>query len=383
MKKLCMAALTLCLLAACGGAEKQEAASQKTLSGLEQAKFVSEVDGKPTALYVLTNQQGAEACVTNWGGRLVSVMVPDKNGKLTDVVLGYDNIDQYVANPDNNYGGLIGRYGNRIANAKFTLDGAEYNLPQNNNGHCVHGGPKGYHAVVWDAKQLDNQTLELTYLSPDSEAGFPGNLSVKVTYKLTDDNAVDIRYEATTDKATVVNLTNHSYFNLSGVPGSQIVDHQIMIDADTFTAVDETLIPTGVLEPVEGTPMDLRQLVTIGNDIDNPYQQLVYGGGYDHNWVLNNGGDITKVAAKVVSPTSGIVMEVYTNEPGIQFYAGNMMAKEGDKGKLGVVYPVRGALCLETQHYPDSPNQPSFPSVVVRPGETYKSECIYKFSVQQ
>lgn len=383
MKKFCMAALTLCLLAACGGTEKQEAAPQKTLSGLEQAKFVSEVDGKPTALYVLTNQQGAEACVTNWGGRLVSVMVPDKNGKLTDVVLGYDNIDQYVANPDNNYGGLIGRYGNRIANAKFTLDGAEYNLPQNNNGHCLHGGPKGYHAVVWDAKQLDNQTLELTYLSPDGEAGFPGNLSVKVTYKLTDDNAVDIRYEATTDKATVVNLTNHSYFNLSGVPGSQIVDHQIMIDADTFTAVDETLIPTGVLEPVEGTPMDLRQLVTIGNDIDNPYQQLVYGGGYDHNWVLNNGGDITKVVAKVVSPTSGIVMEVYTNEPGIQFYAGNMMAKEGDKGKLGVVYPVRGALCLETQHYPDSPNQPSFPSVVVRPGETYQSECIYKFSVQQ
>ena len=378
-----MAALTLCLLVACGGAEKKEAAPQKTLSGLEQAKFVSEVDGKPTALYVLTNQQGAEACVTNWGGRLVSVMVPDKNGKLTDVVLGYDNIDQYVANPDNNYGGLIGRYGNRIANAKFTLDGAEYNLPQNNNGHCLHGGPKGYHAVVWDAKQLDNQTLELTYLSPDGEAGFPGNLSVKVTYKLTDDNAVDIRYEATTDKATVVNLTNHSYFNLSGVPGSQIVDHQIMIDADTFTAVDETLIPTGVLESVEGTPMDLRQLVTIGNAIDNPYQQLVYGGGYDHNWVLNNGGDITKVAAKVVSPTSGIVMEVYTNEPGIQFYAGNMMAKEGDKGKLGVVYPVRGALCLETQHYPDSPNQPNFPSVVVRPGETYKSECIYKFSVQQ
>ena len=383
MKKFCMAALTLCLLAACGGAETKEAAPQKTLSGLEQAKFVSEVDGKPTALYVLTNQQGAEACVTNWGGRLVSVMVPDKNGKLTDVVLGYDNIDQYVANPDNNYGGLIGRYGNRIANAKFTLDGAEYNLPQNNNGHCLHGGPKGYHAVVWDAKQIDNQTLELTYLSPDGEAGFPGNLSVKVTYQLTNDNAVDIRYEATTDKATVVNLTNHSYFNLSGVPGSQIVDHQIMIDADTFTAVDETLIPTGVFEPVEGTPMDLRQLVTVGDDIDNPYQQLVYGGGYDHNWVLNNGGDITKVAAKVVSPTSGIVMEVYTNEPGIQFYAGNMMAKDGDKGKLGVVYPVRGALCLETQHYPDSPNQPNFPSVVVRPGETYKSECIYKFSVQQ
>ena len=236
---------------------------------------------------------------------------------------------------------------------------------------------------MWDAKQIDGQTIELTYLSPDGEAGFPGNLNAKVTYTLTDDNAVDIRYEATTDKATVVNLTNHSYFNLSGVPGSQILDHQIMIDADTYVPVDETMIPTGKLEKVEGTPMDLRQLVTVGDDIDNPFQQLAYGGGYDHNWVLNNGGDITKVAAKVVAPTSGIVMEVYTNEPGIQFYAGNSMAEAGDKGKLGVVYPRRGALCLETQHYPDSPNQPNFPSVVLRPGETYKSECIYKFSVAQ
>ena len=378
MKKFCMAALTLCLLAACGGTEKKEAAPQKTLSGLEQAKFVSEVDGKPTALYVLTNQKGAEACVTNWGGRLVSVMVPDKNGKLTDVVLGYDNIDQYVAYPDNNYGGLIGRYGNRIANAKFTLDGAEYNLPQNNNGHCLHGGPKGYHAVVWDAKQIDNQTVELTYLSPDGEAGFPGNLSVKVTYKLTDDNAVDIRYEATTDKPTVVNLTNHSYFNLSGVPGSQIVDHQIMIDADTFTAVDETLIPTGVFEPVEGTPMDLRQLVTIGKDIDNPYQQLAYGGGYDHNWVLNNGGDITKVAAKVVSPTSGIVMEVYTNEPGIQFYAGNCIKPIG--GKNGVTYGKRSGLALETQVFPNSVNQEGFPNAIYGPDKDYEAVTIYKFS---
>ena len=378
MKKLCMAVMALCLLFACG--EKKE---DVTLSGLKPADFVSTVDGKPTALYVLKNKNGAEACVTNWGGRLVSVMVPDKNGKMTDVVLGYDNIQQYVDFPDNNYGALIGRYGNRIAHAKFTLDSVEYQLPANNNGHCLHGGPKGYHAVVWDAKPIDGQTLELDYLSKDGEAGFPGNLNVKVIYKLTDDNAIDIKYEATTDKPTVVNLTNHSYFNLSGVPGSQIMDHEIMIDADTYVPVDSTLIPTGALDSVAGTPLDLRQPIAVGAHIDDNFPQLLYGGGYDHNWVLNAAGDINKVAARVVSPTSGIAMEVYTNEPGLQFYAGNSMAKAGDKAKLGVVYPWRGALCLETQHYPDSPNQPAFPSVVLRPGETYKSECVYKFSVEK
>lgn len=382
-----MAVMAVCVLISCGGkgsdntVTKAASAEETTLSGLVKSKFESEVDGKKTALYVLKNSNGAEACVTNWGGRLVSVMVPDKNGKMTDVVLGYDNIDQYVANPDMNYGGLIGRYGNRIANGKFKLDGNEYQLPQNNNGHCLHGGPKGYHAVVWDAKQIDDQTLELTYLSKDGEAGFPGNLNVKVVYILTDNNAIDIRYEATTDKPTVVNLTNHSYFNLSGVPGSQILDHQIMINADKYNPVDATLIPTGI-ESVEGTPMDLRKPVVVGDDIDNKFTQLTYGGGYDHNWVLNTAGNIAEVAARVVSPVSGIVMEVFTNEPGVQFYAGNAMTKDGDKGKHGVVYPHRGALCLETQHYPDSPNQSAFPSVVLRPGETYKSECIYKFSVE-
>ena len=379
MKKLCLAVMAMFVLLACSEKKEQEVA---TLSGLIASHFVSEVDGKLTALYVLKNNNGAEACVTNWGGRLVSVMVPDKNGKMTDVVLGYDNIQQYVDYPDNNYGGLIGRYGNRIANAKFTLDEVEYQLPQNNNGHCLHGGPFGYHTRVWDAKQIDGQTVELTYLSEDGEAGFPGNLNIKVTYTLTNDNAIDIQYEATTDKATILNLTNHSYFNLSGVPGSKILDHKIMIAADTYVPVDETLIPKGVLDSVENTPMDLRQLVTVGDHIDDDFQQLTYGGGYDHNWVLNTNGDIHQLAAKVVSPTSGIVMDVYTNEPGIQFYAGNSMAKEGDKGKLGVVYPHRGALCLETQHYPDSPNQPTFPSVVLRPGEKYTSECIYKFSVE-
>lgn len=376
--------MALCVMCACGGkgekAESQTKEEAKTLSGLKPSDFVSEVDGKPTALYVLKNSQGAEACVTNWGGRLVSVMVPDRDGKLTDVVLGYDNIQQYVQFPDNNYGALIGRYGNRIANGQFQLDGQSYQLPQNNNGHCLHGGPKGYHAVTWDARQLDGQSVELTYLSPDGEAGFPGNLKVKVIYRLTDDNAIDIQYEATTDKPTIVNLTNHSYFNLSGVAGSTITDHKIQINADTYVPVDETLIPTGKIETVEGTPMDLRQLVTVGDHIDDDFAQLRYGGGYDHNWVLNTKGDLNTPAAQVVSEKSGIVMEVFTNEPGLQFYAGNSMSEAGDKGKLGVVYPRRGALCLETQHYPDSPNQKSFPSVVLKPGETYQSRCIYKFS---
>lgn len=384
MRKWIYAAMALCVMCACGGkgekAESQASDEEKTLSGLRPSDFVAEVDGKPTALYVLRNSQGAEACVTNWGGRLVSVMVPDRDGKMTEVVLGYDNIQQYVQFPDNNYGALIGRYGNRIANGRFQLDGQSYQLPQNNNGHCLHGGPKGYHAVTWDARQLDGQAVELTYLSPDGEAGFPGNLKVKVVYRLTDDNAIDIQYEATTDKPTVVNLTNHSYFNLSGVAGSTITDHRIQINADSYVPVDSTLIPLGKIEPVEGTPMDLRQLVTVGDHIDDDFAQLRYGGGYDHNWVLNTKGDINTPAAKVISDKSGIVMEVFTDEPGLQFYAGNSMSEAGDKGKLGVVYPRRGALCLETQHYPDSPNQPSFPSVVLKPGETYRSHCIYKFS---
>ena len=355
--------------------------TEGNLSGLSRKDFQKDINDKKTDLFILKNTKGMEVAVTNYGCAILSIMVPDKNGKYANVILGHDSIDHVINSPEPFLSTTIGRYGNRIANGKFTLDGTEYQLPQNNNGHCLHGGPKGYHAVVWDAKQIDDQTLELTYLSKDGEAGFPGNLDIKVIYKLTDDNAVDIKYEATTDKPTVVNLTNHSYFNLSGVPGSQIMDHTIMIDADTYNPVDETLIPTGI-EPVEGTPMDLRKPVVVGADIDNPFTQLVYGGGYDHNWILNAAGDINKVAAKVVSPTSGIVMEVYTNEPGLQFYAGNSMTKAGDKGKLGVVYPHRGALCLETQHYPDSPNQPTFPSVVLRPGEKYTSECIYKFSVE-
>lgn len=374
MKRLCMAVMAMCLLLSCG--EKREEA---TLSGLMKSDFVSEVEGKPTALYVLKNKNGAEACITNYGGRLVSVMVPDKNGKMTDVVLGYDNIGQYVQS-DGNYGALIGRYGNRINQGKFTLDDIEYTLPQNNGAHCLHGGPQGYHARMWDAKQLNDQALELTYLSKDGEAGFPGNLDIKVTYTLTDDNAVGIKYEATTDKKTVVNLTNHSYFNLSGVPGSDVLDQLVMINADNYTPVDSTLIPVGI-SPVDGTPLDLRTPVAIDKQINDPFQQLQFGRGYDLNWVLNTNGDKNVLAAKAYSPTSGIALEVYTNEPGIQFYTGNFMDGK-DTGKHGVLYPHRGALCLETQHYPDSPNHPDFPSVVLNPGEKYLSECIYKFTVE-
>lgn len=368
--------MALSLLVACG--EQKE---QPTKSGLLKSDFVSEVEGKPTALYVLKNKKGVEACITNWGGRLVSVMVPDKEGKLTDVVLGYDHIQQYVENPDDNFGAVIGRYGNRIAKGRFTLDSVAYELPHNDNGNCLHGGPKGFHAVMWNAEQPDAQTLVLTRTSTDGEAGFPGNLQVKVTYRLTDDNAVDIQYEATTDKPTVVNLTNHSYFNLSGVPGSTILDHVVTLNADAYTPVDSLLIPTAEIATVEGTPLDFRKPARVGARIDEPFEQLQLGKGYDHNWVLNTKGDISQVAATVYSPVSGIGLEVYTNEPGIQFYTGNFLDGT-DKGKRGVTYPLRGALCLETQHYPDSPNQPTFPSTVLRPGETYTSRCIYKFVVK-
>jgi aldose 1-epimerase len=376
MKKLCMAALAVSLFLSCG--EKKEAG---TLSGLKKSDFITEVEGKPVALYVLKNTNGLEAAITNYGGRWVSMMVPDKDGKPTDVVLGYDKIADYLASPGN-FGALIGRYGNRIANARFTLDGVEYTLPANNNGHCLHGGPQGYHTRVWDARQVNDQTLELTYLSPDGEAGFPGNLQIKVTYTLTDDDAIDICYEATTDKPTIVNLTHHSYFNLSGVPGSQITDQLIQINADAYTPVDETLIPTGILEPVEGTPLDLRQLIPIGARIDEDFDQLQKGKGYDHNWVLNTQGDISALAAKAVSEQSGIVLEVYTNEPGVQLYTGNAMSGQ-DTGKQGVTYPHRGAFCLETQHYPNSPNQPDFPPTLLLPGQTYQSRCIYKFAVNR
>ena len=376
MKKLCVWAVAALLMAAC-----TPKAEKATDSGLLQSKFQTEVDGKKTDLFTLRNKNNMEVCITNFGGRIVSVMVPDKDGQKRDVVLGFDSIQDYISKPSD-FGATIGRYANRINQGQFTLDGVEYQLPRNNYGHCLHGGPQGFQYRVFDAALLNPQELQLTYRAEDGEEGFPGNITCKVLMKLTDDNAIDIQYEAETDKPTIVNMTNHSYFNLEGDAGNNS-GHLLMVDADYYTPVDSTFMTTGEIVPVEGTPMDLRTAVAVGAHIDDPFDQLVRGKGYDHNWVLNNNCDINVLAAKAVSAKSGIGLEVYTNEPGIQFYAGNAMTKDGDKGKLGVIYPHRGALCLETQHYPDSPNQPSFPSVVLRPGEKYFSECIYKFTVEK
>ena len=374
MKKLCVWAVAALLMAAC-----TPKAEKTTDSGLLQSNFQMEVDGKKTDLYTLRNKNNMEVCVTNFGGRIVSVMVPDKDGQMRDVVLGFDSIQDYVSKPSD-FGASIGRYANRINQGKFTLDGVEYQLPRNNYGHCLHGGPKGFQYQVYDAKQVGPQELELTYLSKDGEEGFPGNITCKVIMKLTDDNAIDIKYEAETDKPTIVNMTNHSYFNLDGDAGSN-ADHLLTIDADAYTPVDSTFMTSGEIVTVEGTPMDFRTPTPVGKRInDFDFVQLKNGNGYDHNWVLNAKGDITRKAATLESPKTGIVLDVYTDEPGIQVYAGNFL--DGSlTGKKGITYNQRASVCLETQKYPDTPNKPEWPSAVLRPGETYNSHCIFKFSV--
>ncbi len=365
----------------CTDGRKQNPEEATTLSGLKRSHFQSVVDGDSTDLFVLKNANGMEVAITNYGGRIVSVMTPDKNGVMRDVVLGFDSIGGYTA-VDNNLGATIGRYGNRIAHGKIRVDGVEYQLPQNNYGHCLHGGPEGFDKKVFKAAQPDSQSVVLTYLSKDGEAGFPGNLNVKVTMSLTNDNAIDIRYEADTDKETVVNLTNHSYFNLSGDPGNTILDHLLTVYADEYTPVDDTFMTTGKIDKVEGTPMDFRTPAPIGQRIeDTAFVQLKYGKGYDHNWVLNARGDISQVAATVYSPETGILLDVYTSEPGLQVYAGNFL--DGTMaGKKGIAYNRRTAVCLESQKYPDSPNKPDWPSPYLKPGEKYTSRCIYKFSVR-
>ncbi len=356
---------------------------QKTLtkSGLDPEKFVAEADGKPTALYTLTNANGAEACITNFGGRLVSLMVPGSDGELRDVVLGHDSIAEYI-NIDGNFGALIGRYGNRIANGRFYIDSTEVQLPRNNFGHCLHGGPKGFHNSVWDARQESDSTLVLTLFSPDGEAGFPGNVNVEVKYTLTHDNAIELDYTATTDKTTILNLTNHSYFNLSGDPSHDILGETLWIDADAYTPIDSTFMTSGEIAPVASTPFDFTTPKKIGLEIGADDTQLHNGMGYDHNMVLREGRDAAMPAAIVCDSVSGIVMEVFTTEPGIQFYTGNFL--DGTvTGKKGITYQPRAALCLETQHFPDSPNKPQWPSVTVKRGETYRSYCKYRFSTLQ
>ena len=352
-----------------------------TKSGLKPENFNTIVDGKNVNLYVLENPSGMEVCATNYGGRIVSIMVPDRNGNFQDVVLGHDSISDYI-NIDGNFGALIGRYGNRIAQGKFTLDSIEYQLPQNNYGHCLHGGPVGFHHKVWDAVQPNDSTLELRLQSPDGEAGFPGNLNVKVVYTLTHDNSLKLEYTATTDKPTVVNLTNHSYFNLSGNPAKDILDETVMFNADSFTPIDSTFMTSGEIRTVEGTPFDFRKGKTVGQDINAENKQLRNGLGYDHNMVLNTDGNLSMLAGKITDNDSGISMEIYTTEPGIQFYTGNFLDGKV-KGKKGIAYPRRSAICVETQHYPNSPNLSNYPSTVLRPGEIYSSSCIYKFTIEK
>ena len=323
-----------------------------------------------------------EVCITNFGGRIVSIMVPDKNGKMQDVVLGFDSIADYI-NVPSDFGASIGRYANRINQGRFVLDGDTIQLPPNNFGHCLHGGPKGWQYQVYEANLIDPTTLELTLISPDGDANFPGNVTAKVTYQLTDDNAIDIKYSATTDKKTIINMTNHSYFNLAGDPSKTSTDNIMYVNADYYTPVDSTFMTTGEIAPVKDTPMDFTTPKAVGKDINNyDFVQLKNGNGYDHNWVLNTKGDISQVAARLTSPETGITLEVYTNEPGIQVYTGNFL--DGTvSGKKGIVYNQRASVCLETQHYPDSPNKADWPSVVLEPGQTYNSECIFKFSTEK
>ena len=373
--------LPICMALLLSGCASTPSGENLTLSGLNPAHFEKMIDNtKPVKLYTLKNKNGMEVCITNFGARIVSIMTPDKNGKMTDVVLGFDNIDDYI-NVPSDFGATIGRYANRIGNGKITIDGKEIQLPQNNGSHCLHGGPTGWQYQVFKTNQLDAQTIKLTVESPDGDNNFPGNVVASVTYTLTEDNAIDIKYDATTDQKTVINMTNHSYFNLSGNPSVSGMDHTLYLAGDSITPIDSTFMTNGEMMAVAGTPFDFNTPKAISQDVTNfENEQIKFGKGFDHNWVLNTKGDIRQVAAKLTSPTTGITLEVYTDEPGIQLYTGNFL--DGTvKGKNGIVYPQRASICLETQHYPDSPNKAHWPSVILEPGKTYTSHCIFKFGV--
>jgi len=348
---------------------------------LDRKAFQDTVNGKKTDLFMIKNRNNMTAVFTNFGGRLVGLYMPDKNGKLTDVVVGFADRKGFETSTEPYFGATIGRFGNRIARGKFKLDGKQYTLAINNPPNTLHGGKKGFQYVVWDAKQTSERTLVFTYLSKDMEEGFPGNLQVKVTYSLTDNNELKMDYEAITDKKTVVNLTNHAFFNLNGEGSGSILNHIVMVNADTYTPVDSTLIPTGKIVSVAATPFDFRTPITIGARINEKNEQLMNGGGYDHNFVLNkNSAETMRHAATVVGDKSGIVMDIYTLEPGLQFYSGNFM-KSMNTFKSGAKDDFRTAFAMETQHFPDAPNQPQFPSTVLMPGKVYKTSSIYKFSV--
>ncbi len=350
---------------------------------IKQQHWGSIGSGEQIQLYTLRNSKGMEASITNYGGRLVTLKVPDRDGKLEDVVLGCDDLEGYLQN-NPYFGALVGRYANRIANGEFTLDGKLYKLARNNGENSLHGGLKGFDKVAWNARTVstnDGPSLELTYLSKDGEEGYPGNLNVTATYFLTEDNDLTVEFYATTDKDTVLNLTNHSYFDLAGQSAGKILDHRVFINADKFTPVNANLIPTGELRDVEGTPFDFRKPMAIGERINDKDEQLQYGEGYDHNFVLNGSGNELSLAGRVVDPKSGRVMEVLTTQPGVQFYTGNHLGPS-IKGKDGTEYGARFGFCLETQHFPNSPNQPSFPSTELKAGQRFRRSTIFRFSVE-
>lgn len=380
-----LVAVALIVLTGCEEERTETKREEKTdVKSIVQADFGKTPDGQTAQLFTLVNKNGARVKLTNYGGIVTSLEVPDRDGKLGDVVLGYDNLDGYIKSSPY-FGCLVGRYGNRIAKGKFKLGGKEYSLATNNGANALHGGLKGFDKVLWAAKPMetkDGPAVELTYTSKDGEEGYPGNLKVTAVYTLTNSDELKLDYTATTDKETVANLTHHSYFNLKGAGSGDVLGHEMAIKAKQFTPVDETLIPTGELRPVKGTPMDFNTPTAIGARVEQKDEQLKFGKGYDHNWVVDKKLGELGLAARVYEPTTGRVMEVLSTEPGIQFYGGNFL--DGTiTGKGGKVYQFRNGFCLEPQHYPDSPNQPNFPSAVLKPGETYRNTIIYRFSVKK
>ena len=394
VKGFVSAAAAIALMVAC--TEQKPATVELTASGLDPEQFIDTIGGKATALYTLTNANGMEVCITNYGGRVVSIMVPDRDGNFKDVVLGYDNVKQYAdsENSPSDYGASIGRYANRISKHSFTIGDETYELVPNDGDNCLHGGPTGWQYQVYEAEQIDNQTLKLTIVSPDGDNGFPGEVTAVTTYTLTDDNTLDITWEATTTKETVINQTNHCYFNLNGDPSRVGTNMVLYVNADTFTPSDTNYIPTGEIAPVEGTPFDFREPRVLEEIInDTTFTQIKNAGGVDHNFCLNTydmdtyRGDDTQVAASLYSPETGIFLEVFTNEPGIQVYTGNFQGVGRDADilrKHGIKYPKHVSVCLESQKYPDSPHfaGENWPSANLKPGETYFSHCAYKFSVK-
>ncbi|MBQ9655926.1 MAG: galactose mutarotase [Prevotella sp.] len=383
---IAVAGLAGAMLAGCTSSGQQETL---TVSGLSPEKFDTLINEKPVKLYTLKNASGMEVCITNYGGRVVSLVVPDRDNKPTDVVLGFDNIRQYAdtLNSPTDYGSSVGRYANRIKNASFTLNDSVYRLKVNDNENCLHGGgTTGWMNQVYDAEQIGDSILRLTIVAEDGENGFPGTVTATTTYKVTADNTLDITWEATTDKPTIINQTNHNYYNLSGDFTQAGYDQVLFVDADKFTASDAKYIPTGEVRNVEGTPFDFRTPHAIGDSILSKYDQIQNATGYDHNFCLNTAGDDTKVCASLYSPKTGIFMEMFTNEPGLQVYSGNFQGVGRDADiirKHGLKYPKHVSVCLESQKYPDSPNHPEWASPVLKPGEKYFSHAAYKFSVKK